>query len=319
MLFGVSNISYPLDFFISLMYNVSREKRKGHIMYYALIFISVAMFGGCFALNDVYRIRRGSSLKISMEASFLGAVAAVLILFVINRFKLEFTLFTLIMGAISAINAIGFTVFSFNALNSINLSLYSLFSMLGGMALPFAQGIIFYEEKITLAKILCVIFICAALACTVTKGESRGGFIYYAGIFILNGMSGVLSKLFNELPYEKTSAAGYTFWIAVCTLILSGALWLALSKNKSEEEKRMTLFDCAVGATNGGMNRIANFLLVIALAHVDASVQYPAVTGGVMIVSTLICFFGQRKPQKKELFAVALAFIGTLALFVIPV
>lgn len=46
-------------------------------MYYALIFISVAMFGGCFALNDVYRKRRGSSLKISMEASFVGAVAAV--------------------------------------------------------------------------------------------------------------------------------------------------------------------------------------------------------------------------------------------------
>ena len=30
----------------------------------------------------------------------------------------------------------------------------------------------------------------------------------------------------------------------------------------------------------------------IALAHVDASVQYPMVTGGVMIVSTLICFLG---------------------------
>ena len=288
-------------------------------MYYALIFISVAMFGGCFALNDVYRKRRGSSLKISMEASFIGAVAAIICLIIINKFKFEFTPFTLIMGIISAANAIGFTVFSFKALNSINISLYSLFSMLGGMALPFAQGIIFYDEKITVAKIICVIFICLALACTVTKGEKSKGYIYYVGVFLLNGTSGVLSKLFNELPYEKTSAAGYTFWIAVCTLALSGALWLALARVKSKGEKKITLMDCAVGAINGGMNRIANFLLVIALMHVDASVQYPAVTGGVMIVSTLICFLGDRKPSKKEIIAVALAFVGTLALFVIPI
>lgn len=287
-------------------------------MYYALIFISVAMFGGCFALNDVYRKRRGSSLKISMEASFIGAVAAIICIVIINKFKVEFTPFTLIMGMISAANAIGFTVFSFKALNSINISLYSLFSMLGGMALPFAQGIIFYGEKITVAKIACVIFICLALACTVTRGEKSRGYLYYAGVFVLNGMSGVLSKLFNELEYEKTSAAGYTFWIAVCTLVLSGALWLILIKITPPEEKKLTLADCAVGAINGGMNRIANFLLVIALLHVDASVQYPAVTGGVMIVSTLICFFGERKPSKKELLAVALAFVGTLALFVIP-
>ena len=138
-------------------------------MYYALIFIAVAMFGGCFALNDVYRERRGSSLKISMEASFIGAVAAIICLIIINKFKFEFTPFTLIMSIISAVNAIGFTVFSFKALNSINLSLYSLFSMLGGMALPFAQGIIFYDEKITVAKVVCVVFICLALACTISS------------------------------------------------------------------------------------------------------------------------------------------------------
>ena len=74
-----------------------------------------------------------------------------------------------------------------------------------------------------------------------------------------------------------------------------------------------------VSASNGGMSRIANYLLVIALVHVDASLQYPAVTGGVMIVSTLICFFGNRKPNRKEILSVILAFAGTLALFVIPI
>jgi hypothetical protein len=43
------------------------------------------------------------------------------------------------------------------------------------------------------------------------------------------------------------------------------------------------------------------------------------VTGGVMIVSTLICFFGKNKPKKKELISVGLAFIGLLILFLLPI
>ena len=67
------------------------------------------------------------------------------------------------------------------------------------------------------------------------------------------------------------------------------------------------------------MKRLLSFLLILALAHVDASVQYPMVTGGVMIVSTLVCFFGPNKPSKKEVLSVIIAFIGMVARFAIPV
>ena len=58
--------------------------------------------------------------------------------------------------------------------------------------------------------------------------------------------------------------------------------------------------------------------MIIALAHVDASVQYPMVTGGVIIVSTLISLFEERKPSKKEVLSVVVAFLGLLLLFAIP-
>ena len=288
-------------------------------MYYALIILSVIMFGGCFALQDTYRKLRGSGLRISMEAACIGGVAGLIVLLVINGFRFEATPFTLVMALLSAVNGIAFTFCSFKALDVINLSLFSLFSMLGGMVLPFAQGILFYGEQITLAKILCVIFICAALAVTVTRGEKKRGYVYYVGIFVLNGMSGVLSKLFNELPFEKTSAAGYSIWISVCTAVLAGVLWLILSRASSTPVPQFRLAAGALSAISGGVNKIANFLLVLALMHVDASVQYPMVTGGVMIVSTLICFFGARKPSRRELLSVALAFVGMLILFIIPI
>jgi len=72
-----------------------------------------------------------------------------------------------------------------------------------------------------------------------------------------------------------------------------------------------------VSSLNGAIERFANFLLVIALVHLDASVQYPLVTGGVIIVSTLISFFGHNKPSKKEILSVLMAFVGLLSLFLI--
>jgi drug/metabolite transporter (DMT)-like permease len=277
------------------------------------------MFGGCFALNDLYRKRRGSSIRASIEASFVGSLAGIVCLLILGGFKLEFTPFTLLVALLAASNRIAFTFFSFKALSSINLSLYSLFSMLGGMMLPFVQGIVFYGEKITLAKVVCVIIICVALALTVKRGDKSRGYVYYIGVFVLNGMSGVLSKIFSESSLPKASAAGYSLWISIGTVAISGVVWLALARKKQSNVAKYNLGDCAVGAVNGGMSAVANCLLVIALASVDASVQYPAVTGGVMIVSTLICFFGERKPSKKELVSIALAFCGTLALFVIPI
>ena len=298
--------------------------------YYALILLSVVMFGGGFALQDVYRKQRGSGIKISMESSFIGSLAGLIVLFIFNGFSLEITGFTFLMAMLAAVNGMAFTFCAFKSLDYINLSLFSLFAMLGGMALPFFQGIFFYNEGITLAKSLCVIFICVALAMTVEKGEKKKGAIFYIGIFILNGMGGVISKIFSASELPKASAAAYSIWIAICMTALSGIAWAIfafLDRRKGENvevqevklTRRVLWQSYGVGALYGAINKVANFLLIIALAHVDASVQYPMVTGGTMIVSTLICFFGEKKPSKKEMISVALAFIGMLILFVVPV
>ena len=284
-------------------------------MYYLLVMIAVVIFGGCFFLNDAYRKERGSSIVSSMEAAFVGSVAGIIVLLAVSGFDFQATPFTLCIAFISALCGLGFTWCSFKALERVNLSVYSVFSMLGGMALPFLQGIFFYNESITLAKIICVVFICIALALTVSKDRQRGGALYYAGIFILNGMSGVLSKIFTASALEKTNAEWFSIWGAVFTAALSGILWLLLAKKAGLPRYTWKAF--AYSAVNGSVNRVANFLLVLSLVHIDASVQYPLITGGVMIISTLICFFGQNKPTKKEILSVVMAFLGMLALFLI--
>ncbi|MBQ9976184.1 MAG: hypothetical protein IJP16_06700 [Clostridia bacterium] len=282
-------------------------------MYYITVIIAVILFGGGFALSDVYRRLRSSSIRSSLESSLIGAIAGLTVLLAVSG-GFQATPFTLFIAFLSALNSIAFMFFSFKALDCANLSVYSLFSMLGGMALPFFQGIIFYGENLTVAKLVAFLLITVALTLTVSRGRSKNGIPYYIGVFILNGMSGALSKIFTSSPYEKTSPEWFSVWIAFFTAIVSLLLLLTLFR-KSEE--KFTLKALAVSVGNGLFNRIANMLLVVALVHIDASVQYTLVTGGVIIVSTVISLFGKSKPSKKELLSVAVAFLGTLALFLI--
>ena len=70
-------------------------------------------------------------------------------------------------------------------------------------------------------------------------------------------------------------------------------------------------------AGNGVLNRVANYLLLLSLAFLPASVQYPMITGGVMIVSTLLSYFTPNKPKLKEWLSVALSFAGIMIMVLV--
>ena len=106
-----------------------QNAKRGEKVYYALIMLSVAMLGGCFALNDVYRKKRSSNLLSSMESSCIGAVAGLIVLFIINEIKFEFTPFTLIMSFFVAINGIAF-IFPFKCVPTV-MPRYGIFEKIG--------------------------------------------------------------------------------------------------------------------------------------------------------------------------------------------
>ena len=289
-------------------------------MYYGMIVGAVLLFGISFFFNERYEKYMGGGMLSIMKFSLLSATAGVVVLFFVNGCALQVTPFTVLLALANSLNGLLFTFCSLKALGRINLSLYSLFSMLGGMALPFVGGILFFEESLTLAKAVCVLVICAALALTVKKGESRGGTLFYAGIFLLNGLSGILSTVFQKAAFPKGSAGDYSLLSALWTVLISAVLLLILTLGtKKQTPPRLSLRASLFGAGHGAINRIGNWILILALAHVPASAQYPMVTGGVMIVSTAFAFLTGKKPGRREFYAVALSFLGILALIAIPI
>jgi drug/metabolite transporter (DMT)-like permease len=284
-------------------------------MYYGIVIISVLMFGVQFYLNDKYQKQNGTGAGSVFTFSFISAIVGVIALSIINGFDFSFTRFTLIWAFITALNSILCSICSLKALEKVNLSVYSLFSMLGGMLLPFIAGLFFYNEPMTVAKAVCVVLVVAALLITVSWKKTTGGEIYYIGVFILNGMSGVLSKIYGDASYPKVSSGGYSLWMAIMSVLISAIALIVIRKNLKKPNLKAIL----LSAGGGALNRIANFLLLIALAVLPASVQYPFVTGGVIIVSTVLAALTKQKPTKKEIIAVGLSFIGVLALVLIPI
>ena len=284
-------------------------------LYYAIILTAVVMFSVQFLFNQIFEKECGSSKKATGIFSLGYSMSGLISLIIINGFKWEFTPFSALMALLTAVNGLLYTLCSLKAFGRINLSLYSVFAMLGGMLLPFLCGIVFFGEKLTLGSIACVILTSSALTLTVKRGKSadKKYFVYYIGIFLLNGMSGVLSKLFSSLDFPKTSEAGFSVLTAVAAVVLSGIMLIFSGK-----EKINLNFKSIGGMLGYGiLNRVANLLLLIALVHVSASAQYPMVTGGVMIFSTVISFFTGQKPSGREIAAVVLSFIGVTVLVLI--
>ena len=58
-------------------------------MYYGLIMLSVVLFGTSFFFQDEYRKLRGNNFKISLQYTITGTVAGLVVLLIINKFRLQ--------------------------------------------------------------------------------------------------------------------------------------------------------------------------------------------------------------------------------------
>ena len=103
---------------------------------------------------------------------------------------------------------------------------------------------------------------------------------------------------------------------ALVTVVISFIACLFMKRPPKEETRISTI---SIAAASGIISKIANYFLVVALMHLHASIQYPMVTGGTMIVSTVIAALGKKKPSRREILAVVIAFIAIILLVIIPI
>ena len=304
------------------------------MQYYFMILAAVILLALQFATNKAYGLRRGNSAKASLVFStFAGfasaAVSAVIAL--ITKQGIEITPFSLVMAALVALFCCSYTFIGFKIMALGSLSVFTMFLMLGGVILPYIYGLIRLGEPATPAKIIGIILLTVSLAFPVLAREKNGRssivfFLLCAAVFLLNGGVSITSKIHQiTTSFDTVNSASFSLLSNLMNAVISTVgliIVTAASKNKTEkssEDKRDgTLIKAShvvialIIIANAACNGVSYMLQLVSAGQVPASVMYPMMTGGSMVLSAIAgrIFFGE-KPDKISLIGLIISFAAT--------
>lgn len=294
---------------------------------YILIILAVCCFAAQFAFTKLYE----SAVKQSVTTALVmlcvtGAIGAMLF-FCIGGFAVRVSTVSIIWAIVFAVIMIPYYVIGIKVLSLGSLAIYSMFMMLGGMLVPFFYGVLLLNEPLSPGKIagtvlLTVFIVLQALWGTPTEGadsKKNTKVLFFAlclVIFFINGMTGVVAKA-HSISEGAVNEESFTVLYCGINALLSLVL-LAVTSIKNAKEKtvqiraalspRPILIMALLGAAAYG----GNFLQLMAAGNVPASVQFPLVSGGVIVLSALVsAFIFREKISKKEWISVAGAFVST--------
>jgi multidrug transporter EmrE-like cation transporter len=175
------------------------------------------------------------------------------------------------------------------------MSLYTLFLMTGGMTVPYLWGILFLNEEITAARIICVAIIITAVVIFNSSGEKpdKKQLLLCVAVFFLNGITSVTSKT-HQVSSASADVSSPEF--ACMVMIFKAIICIAA----------LVIFASV-------FDGISYMLQLIGAESLPASVLYPFITGGSIILTSFagVTFF-KEKLIIRQWMAVTACFVGTL-------
>lgn len=300
-------------------------------MEYFIIVLAVFCFAGQFAFTKMYE----SSIKQTTVTALVmlvvtSTIGTILYLF-IGGFRVEFSTISVIGAILFALVMIPYYMIGIKVLSLGSLAIYSMFMMLGGMLVPFFYGVWFLKESVSVAQILGIVlltgFIILQAVSQSDPNTKNGGkqstktkiifFVLCLAIFLLNGLTGVIAKAhqISEVAVDEISFTVISCALtAMISLILLAFEFLRNRKEKSRQVMTtLKMRPMWIMALIGAATYTGNYLHLLAANDVPASVQFPLVSGGVIVLSALISFFAfKEKLTVKEWISIGGAFVSTV-------
>ncbi len=302
---------------------------------YFLLFLSVVCFAGQFAFTKSYEQSVKSNLVNTLIMLVLTSLFGALIYLVIGGFKVNFSWFSFKLAVLFAFIMIPYYLLGIKALSLGSLAVYSVFMMLGGMLVPFFYGIIFLKESITLTKVLGAILLTVfiVLQCFAQKNDEqnniekssrskKGLFIIVCLlIFFINGLTGVIAKAheIGSNPVDETSFVTLYSALTLIMSLLALATILLLNKNndKIHLKPALKLKPIFIAFLIGASSYTGNFFSLIVAAKVPASVSFPIVSGGVIVLSSIVSRVIYKENVSKTEWASVVGALISIVLFAI--
>ena len=285
---------------------------------YFLVIIEDILLSVVFACQKKYQNISGSRMKAGLFYNGLtGLFSAVMFLF-INQFDVKITGYSILMAALFATVIMLYIILGFKIMEKGNMSLYTLFLMAGGMTVPYVWGVIFLNEELTLLRTLGLLVIIAAVTVANASGEKtdKKQLLLCVAVFFLNGTASVISKTHQISPaQEVVTSPDFAFLVMTFKAVACSLLILFNRKKFFVETKEGISFQkiLPVIVLASLADGISYMCQLMGAAALPATVLFPLVTGGTVILSAFAGFLAFReKPSQKQWIGVALCFVGTL-------
>ena len=298
-----------------------KNVREGvNMIYYILIFLAALGCALNFAVTKVYQLNQGNSIGSGIIFNCLVGLAGSLIYFVVCGFKIEMTVFSVIMSVLFTLFLGIYTIIGFKIMSIGSMAVYTVFLMLGGMILPYFYGLLFLDEEITVLKVIALLLMTVAIILQNNGEKKRGKALFYIlciGVFILNGLVSIVSKAHQIYPqYETVSDNGFVLLKNLMRFLMFGSMIPFVSK-KGEKIFQIKPKMYIVIMFSALISSIAYYFQLVCASYLPATVQYPVMSGGTIVFTALlgmICF--KEKISKRQILCLFLC-IASTAIFVV--
>lgn len=311
------------------------------MLYYFLVLLSVIGLAINFSINKLYQNRVGSGSRMVVLFNIVASSAMAVLFFVINGLMNGFdsfrlTPFSLLMAAIMALVCGGYSLVGFKIISLGSIAVYTLFLMLGGMMLPYFFGLLFLEEVFSVRRLLGLLLMVVSIILSgldgnrTPKSDSGNGkskrttslfFLLCAVVFFLNGMSSITSKLHQLPDFTDMAVTPQVFVLltAACRVLFFSIVYLCIrlrDRKLPPAQRPAPLVLCfpvlSLMLLSALIEGAAFMLQLIGAAHLPATVLYPLITGGVIILTALAgrILFKQRLTRRATV-GILLCFAST--------
>ena len=280
---------------------------------YLLLCLAATLFGFQVFATSAYANTEDGGLRSVARFTAMSSFVSTVCCFAVNGFKFEFTVGSFALALCGAAVLILGQLCSIKALTGINMSVYSTFLAIGGMILPFVVGVTLFGETLTAGRLACCVIVTVVTLLQCKPGSiGKMTVILSLAVFVLNGMNGVLATTHQHTDFPKTSGNSYNLLLYAAVCAVSVAYLLFAPKKGSSFKPKTAVPALAYGVLNG----LGNLILLKTIIKVPASVQYPIITGGIMVVSTVISAARHEKLKPFDVIGTLIAF-GALFLMMI--
>ncbi len=285
-------------------------------MYYLLLVLATVLYTVSFYCNQQVERRCRSGMDAAILFSTVAWSGFLAVLLILLKGRLAITPFSALCASLHAFFMVTYSFLSLKALSVADLGKYSMYAMLGGMLVPFATGILFFEEGLTAGKIICCVILTLALYLDSKSGKiTEKSLIYLVAVFFVNGSFGVLSTVHQSGGFATVNSNQYIALQAIL-VVAFGVCFLGVRRLRRGRlhivETKKAFFPMVL---YGLLNGSAELLLLLALrSGVQASVQYPIITGGVVIGSALLSLLTGETRGWKRLLPAGITLVGLLFL-----